>query len=88
MQWDTALDYLVLEGRPHDDASWGHYLHWYLQRTRVHVLPTPQELPRRTPSLTDTYPTERDQGASLAVSLYLDCRLRIQTHLDLYLIEI
>ncbi|WVZ75348.1 hypothetical protein U9M48_023409 [Paspalum notatum var. saurae] len=55
-----------MEGRPHDDAAWGHYLRWYLPRTRVHVLSTPQELPRRAPDVTDSYPTQRDQGASLA----------------------
>ncbi|WVZ62019.1 hypothetical protein U9M48_011814 [Paspalum notatum var. saurae] len=65
-KWTTALDHVVLEGRPHDDAAWGHFLRWYLPRTRVRILSTPQELPRRTPSVTDSYPTQRDQGASLA----------------------
>ncbi|WVZ83382.1 hypothetical protein U9M48_030540 [Paspalum notatum var. saurae] len=60
-KWTTALDHVVLEGRPHDDAAWGHFLRWYLPRTRVRVLSTPQELPRRTPSVTDSYPTQRDQ---------------------------
>ncbi|KAJ1271540.1 hypothetical protein BS78_06G134900 [Paspalum vaginatum] len=55
-----------MEGRPHDDAAWGHYLRWYLPRTRLRVLSTPQELPRRTPSVTDSYPTQRDQGAYIA----------------------
>ncbi|WVZ62201.1 hypothetical protein U9M48_011974 [Paspalum notatum var. saurae] len=65
-RWTTALDDVVMEGRPHDDAAWGHYLRWYLPRTRVRVLSTPQELPRRAPDVTDSYPTQRDQGASLA----------------------
>ncbi|WVZ54694.1 hypothetical protein U9M48_005456 [Paspalum notatum var. saurae] len=65
-KWSTALDDIVLEGRPHDDTVWGHYLRWYQPRTRVRVLSTPHELPRRTPSVTDSYPTQRDQGASLA----------------------
>ncbi|WVZ98765.1 hypothetical protein U9M48_044156 [Paspalum notatum var. saurae] len=49
-RWTTALDDVVMEGRPHDDAAWGHYLRWYLPRTRVRVLSTPQELPRRAPT--------------------------------------
>ncbi|WVZ85292.1 hypothetical protein U9M48_032237 [Paspalum notatum var. saurae] len=61
-KWTATLDDVVMEGRPHDDAVWGQYL----PRTRVHVLPTLQELPRRTPSALDTYPTQRDQGASIA----------------------
>ncbi|WVZ74593.1 hypothetical protein U9M48_022757 [Paspalum notatum var. saurae] len=32
-KWTTALDHVVLEGRPHDDAAWGHFLRWYLPRT-------------------------------------------------------
>ncbi|WVZ88790.1 hypothetical protein U9M48_035264 [Paspalum notatum var. saurae] len=83
-KWTTALDHVVLEGRPHDDAAWGLFLRWYLPRTRVRVLPTPQELPRRTPSVTDSYLTQRDQGASLAVSFFTDCRLLIETHRSLY----
>jgi len=66
------LDDVVMEGRPHDDAAWGHYLRWYLPRTRVRVLSTPQELPRRAPDVTDSYPTQRDQGASLAVSFFTE----------------
>ena len=66
--WATALDNMIMEGRPHDDAAWGQYLRWYLPRTRVRVLPTYTELPRRTPAITDTYPAARDQGASIAVS--------------------
>ncbi|WVZ69581.1 hypothetical protein U9M48_018349 [Paspalum notatum var. saurae] len=65
-KWATALDDVVIEGRPHDDAVWGHYLRWYLPRTRLRVTSTPQELPRRTPGVTDSYPTQRDQGALLA----------------------
>ncbi|WVZ88202.1 hypothetical protein U9M48_034747 [Paspalum notatum var. saurae] len=75
-KWTTALDHVVLEARPHDDAA------WYLPRTRVHVLSTPRELPRRTPSVTDSYPTH--PGASLAVSFFTDCRLLIETHRSLY----
>ncbi|WVZ98834.1 hypothetical protein U9M48_044212 [Paspalum notatum var. saurae] len=71
-RWTTALDDVVMEGRPHDDAAWGHYLRWYLPRTRVRVLSTPQELPRRAPDVTDSYPTQRDQGASLAVSFFTE----------------
>ncbi|WVZ62589.1 hypothetical protein U9M48_012323 [Paspalum notatum var. saurae] len=59
-KWAAALDDVVMEGRPHDDAVWGQYLRWYLPRTRVRVLPTLQELPRQTPSVLDTYPTQRD----------------------------
>ncbi|KAJ1255854.1 hypothetical protein BS78_K148100 [Paspalum vaginatum] len=81
-KWSTALDDLVMEGRPHDDAAWGHYLRWYLPRTRLRVLSTPQELPRRTPSVTDNYPTQRDQGAYIAVSFFPDCRFRIRRHLN------
>ncbi|WVZ87479.1 hypothetical protein U9M48_034112 [Paspalum notatum var. saurae] len=61
-RWTMALDDVVMEGRPHDDAAWGHYLRWYLPRTRVRVLSTPQELPRRAPDVTDSYPTRRDRG--------------------------
>ncbi|WVZ55281.1 LOW QUALITY PROTEIN: hypothetical protein U9M48_005962 [Paspalum notatum var. saurae] len=70
--WTTALDDVVMEGRPHDDAAWGHYLRWYLPRTRVRVLSTPRELPRRAPDVTDGYPTRRDRGASLAVSFFTE----------------
>ncbi|WVZ62635.1 hypothetical protein U9M48_012355 [Paspalum notatum var. saurae] len=62
-RWTTALDDVVMEGRPHDDAAWGHYLRWYLPRTRVRVLSTPQELPRRAPDVTDKLPyTARPGG--------------------------
>ncbi|WVZ51119.1 LOW QUALITY PROTEIN: hypothetical protein U9M48_002295, partial [Paspalum notatum var. saurae] len=65
-KWATALDDVVIEGRPHDDAIRGHYLRWYLPRTRLRVTSTPRELPRRTPGVTDDYPTRRDRGALLA----------------------
>ncbi|WVZ88122.1 hypothetical protein U9M48_034673 [Paspalum notatum var. saurae] len=71
-RWTTALDDVVMEGRPHDDAARGHYLRWYLPRTRVRVLSTPQELPRWAPDVTDSYPTQRDQGASLTVSFFTE----------------
>ncbi|WVZ77406.1 hypothetical protein U9M48_025276 [Paspalum notatum var. saurae] len=70
-RWTTALDDVVMEGRPHDDAARGHYLRWYLPRTRVRVLSTPRELPRRAPDVTDRLPyTARPGGVSSGKFLY------------------
>ena len=67
--WNEATLDVVTETRPHSDAAFTEYLRWYLSRTRVRVTYTPQDLPRGTPLVTDTYPRRRDQRTGLAVSM-------------------
>ena len=69
MGWEQAASDVAREGRPHSDAAFAEYLRWYVPRTRIRVSHTPQDLPRGTPAVTDTYPRRRDQALGRAVSV-------------------
>lgn len=60
---------MVAEERLHCEEAFTEYLRWYLPRTRTRVTHTPQELPRRTPSIRDTYPVHMDQASAISVCI-------------------
>jgi hypothetical protein len=73
-RWDTALENLVDEVRPHDDTAWEAYIQWYTPRTRACVMYVPPQptapLPDATRVLASTaYPVRRDQHYDTTVSL-------------------
>ncbi|RLM58053.1 transposon protein, putative, mutator sub-class [Panicum miliaceum] len=67
--WDSAVDDVVDDHRPHSEEAFTAYLQWFLPRTRTRVMHIPQH-PRTEPAqVTDTYPLSRDQNFGMAVCL-------------------
>jgi hypothetical protein len=50
--WDTALENLVDEVRPHDDTAWEAYIQWYTPMTRACVMYVPPQLAAPLPDAT------------------------------------
>jgi hypothetical protein len=59
------------EGQPHTEASYGAYLRWYLPRTRPYVTLSriDDAEHQHQPTISDTYPSYRDQAQRGAVRL-------------------
>jgi hypothetical protein len=64
--WLHARDNVWDEWHPHTDASYGAYLRWYLLRTRPYV--TVSRI-QHQPTISDTYPSYRDQDQRGAVRI-------------------
>jgi hypothetical protein len=67
--WASAAAVVVPQTGPHTEESFAQYLRWYLPRTRVRVTFPERDLPTHEASVVDTYPTQRDENYSGAVSL-------------------
>ena len=66
-QWHAATQDVWVEHEAYNQAEYDAYLAWYLLRTRVRVTHVPEQVDRRTPSFSDTYPVHRDQASAHAV---------------------
>jgi hypothetical protein len=69
--WLDARDDMWDEGQPHTEASYGAYLRWYLSRTRPYVTLSRigDAEHQHQPTISDTYPSYRDQAQHGAVRL-------------------
>ena len=59
-EWDTTVEHIVDEERPHLEEAYAEYLSWFVHRTWIQVTYTQAEFPRHVPDVCDTYPTHRD----------------------------
>jgi hypothetical protein len=69
--WLNARDDVWDEGQPHTEASYAAYLRWYLLRTRPYVTLSriDDAEHQHQPTISDTYPSYRDQEQRGAVRL-------------------
>jgi hypothetical protein len=67
--WDSAIDDIVDDHRPHLEEAFTAHLQWFLPRTHTRIMHIPQQ-PRTEPvQVTDTYTLFRDQNFGMVVCL-------------------